>query len=275
MVTGVFPPRARAFIVIAHWVHSAFPLLRFLCLFFASNFANSALARSACQFVRKITYDLDRYADYHWTTGDTGLVSMLLLSNIWLSNHCNRLEEKWMIMAVLLFFFFFFAHFYFPASGQAVVTGVVPSPPRFLPLIFIAHGVQQSHCSSIFHRVLLTHALALSASQFVHKKKSQRIHTSMHSAGLELTKLTYTRLENNLIRHRGDRPGTPQRHDAAATAAAMLRTSMAGPRPNTRRLLYTYTHRQLLHVVLNTTSQRVMNRCVCYVYLRTHAFKRG
>ena len=27
----------------------------------------------------------------------------------------------------------------------------------------------------------------------------------MHSAGLELTKLTYIRLEDNLIRHRGDR----------------------------------------------------------------------
>ena len=104
------------------------------------------------------------------------------------------------------FFFFFFAPFYFPASGQAVVTGVVPSPPRFLPSIFfIAHRVQQSHCWSIFHRVLLTYALALSASQFVHKKKSQRIYTSMHSAGLVLTKVTYTRLEVNLIRHRGDR----------------------------------------------------------------------
>ena len=50
--------------------------------------------------------------------------------------------------------------------------------------------------------LLLTHALALSASLFVHKKKSQRIYTSsMHSAGLELTNLTYTRLEDN----RGDR----------------------------------------------------------------------
>ena len=78
-------------------------------------------------------------------------------------------------------------------------------PPRFLPSIFIAHRFQQSHCSSIwiFHRVLLTHALALSASQLVHKKSSPRIYTSMHSAGLELTKLTYTRLEDNLI------PGTP------------------------------------------------------------------
>ena len=103
------------------------------------------------------------------------------------------------------FFFFFCPHFFFPASGQAVVTGVVPSPPRFLPTIFIAHRVQQFHCSSIFHRVLLTHALALSANQFVRKKKSQRIYTNMHSTGLELTKLTYTRLKDNLIRHRGDR----------------------------------------------------------------------
>ena len=77
--------------------------------------------------------------------------------------------------------------------------------PRFLPSICIAHRVQQSHCSSIFHRVLLTHALALSASQFVHKKKSRRIYTSMHSGGFAFTKLTYTRLEDNLIRHRGDR----------------------------------------------------------------------
>ena len=65
---------------------------------------------------------------------------------------------------------FFFSHFYFPASGQAVVTGVVPSSPRFLSSIFIARRVQQSHCPSIFHRVLLTHALALSASQLCTRK---------------------------------------------------------------------------------------------------------
>ena len=96
-------------------------------------------------------------------------------------------------------------HIYFPASGQAVVSSVVPSLPRFLPSVFIAHRVQQSHCSSIFHRVLLTHALALSASQSGHKEKSPRIYTSMHSGGFGLTKLTYTRLEDNLIHHRGDR----------------------------------------------------------------------
>ena len=87
-----------------------------------------------------------------------------------------------------------------------MVTGVVPSPSPFLPSFLIAHRVQQSHCLSIFHRVLLTHALALSASQFVNKKKSPRIYTSMHSGGFELTKLTYTRFEDNLIHHRGDRP---------------------------------------------------------------------
>ena len=53
--------------------------------------------------------------------------------------------------------------------------------------------------------MLLSHALAFSVSQFVHKKKSPRTYASMHSGGFELTKLTYTRLEDNLMRHRGDR----------------------------------------------------------------------
>ena len=56
-------------------------------------------------------------------------------------------------------------------------------PPRFLPLIFIAHRIQQSHRSSLLHLVLLTHALALSASHFVHKEKSPRIYTSVHLGG--------------------------------------------------------------------------------------------
>ena len=55
---------------------------------------------------------------------------------------------------------------------------------------------------------IITHAVSLSASQFAHKKKSQRIFTSVPSAGLELTKLTHTRLEDNLIPHRDDRSYT-------------------------------------------------------------------
>ena len=83
-------------------------------------------------------------------------------------------------------------------------------PPRFLPSFFTAHRVQQSHCSSIIHRVLL------SASQFVHKKNSLRIYTSMHSGGLELTNVTFYQARgDNLIRHRGDRIGL--------TAACVLR----------------------------------------------------
>ena len=105
----------------------------------------------------------------------------------------------------------FFTHFRLQASGKAVVTGVVPSSPGYVPSIFIAHRIQQSHCSSIFHRVLLAHALALSASQFVRKRKSLRFYSNMHSGGLELARLTYIRVEDNLIRHRDDRyhsPGT-------------------------------------------------------------------
>ena len=107
-----------------------------------------------------------------------------------------------------------------------VTGGVVPPPPRFLPSIFISHRVQQSHCSSRFHRVLLSRALALPASQIVHKKKSPRIYTSVHSGGFELTKLTYTRLEDNLIRHRGDRyrSATP----VGTTASSVARTSQQG-----------------------------------------------
>ena len=100
--------------------------------------------------------------------------------------------------------FFFFSH---TSTFQLLhkpwsQVGVVPPPPRFLPSTFITHRVQKSHCSSIFYRVLLTHALALSASQFVRKKKSQRKYTSMHSAGLEVTKPTYhTRLEDTNLIH--------------------------------------------------------------------------
>ena len=105
-----------------------------------------------------------------------------------------------------------------------MVERVVPSPPRFLPSIFNAHRVEQYNCSSIFHRGLLPHALALSASQFVHKKKSLRIYTTMHSRGLELPKLTYTRLEDNLIRHLGYRYGHRRRRysEKRTDQAAML-----------------------------------------------------
>ena len=104
-----------------------------------------------------------------------------------------------------VFFFFFRTHLLFSfwtSRGHRCR----PFSPPALAFNFIAHRAQQSNCSSIFHRVLLT----CSASQFVSKKKSPRIHTSMHSGGFELTKLTYHTIYQargylNLIRHRGDR----------------------------------------------------------------------
>ena len=85
-----------------------------------------------------------------------------------------------------------------------MVLGVVPSPPRYVSLTRI--GGPAFPLLVDFHRMLLSHAFALSASQFVNKKKSIRIlYTSMHSEGLELTKLTYSRHEDNLLHHWGNR----------------------------------------------------------------------
>ena len=47
-----------------------------------------------------------------------------------------------------------------------------PFSPRFFRSVFIAHKVQQCHCSLRFHHVLwVTHAVALSASEFVLKTR--------------------------------------------------------------------------------------------------------
>ena len=79
--------------------------------------------------------------------------------------------------------------FYFPASGQAVVSGVVPSSPRYTrgSNFYRAEGSAFPLLVD-FRRMLLTRALA---SQFVHEKKYLRIYMSMHSGRLELTQLAY------------------------------------------------------------------------------------
>ena len=81
----------------------------------------------------------------------------------------------------LLVIFFTHASTFQLLPGQAVVTGVVPSPRLFLLSIFIALRGQLSHCSSIAHRM--------------HSLGGIRTHETDHD----------TRLEDNLIRHRGDR----------------------------------------------------------------------
>ena len=86
---------------------------------------------------------------------------------------------------------------------QAVMTDVVLSPTPVIALFLLRICGSAPTDGRFFHRVLLTHALALSTSQIVHKKKPTKCYTRTNSGGFELTKLTYTRLEDNLLRHRG------------------------------------------------------------------------
>ena len=85
-------------------------------------------------------------------------------------------------------------------------------PPRFLPSIFSAHRVQQSHCSSSFSSSVANSRSRVFRKSVWAQENLSRIHTSMHSGGFELTKLAYdTRLEGSLISHWGDRLNVPHR----------------------------------------------------------------
>ena len=68
----------------------------------------------------------------------------------------------------IFFLYFYFTHplffSFWTSRGWSQVSSFLP--PRFLPSIFIAHRVQQSHCSSVFHQVLQTHALHNKNAQF-------------------------------------------------------------------------------------------------------------
>ena len=74
--------------------------------------------------------------------------------------------------------FLFFSLFHFSASGQAVVTGVVPSSPGSCLQFYRAQGSAIPLLVDFSSSVLLTQALALSASQFVLKEKTLRIYTT-------------------------------------------------------------------------------------------------
>ena len=127
----------------------------------------------------------------------------------------NTLKRRNKIKPVfwLVIPFFFFHHFLHTSTFQLLdkpwsqVLSFLPPGACLESSTFIANRVQQSHCSSIFYRVLLTHALALFASQFVHTKKTPRVYTSIYALGGIRSHETdlYTTLEDNLIRHRGDR----------------------------------------------------------------------
>ena len=86
----------------------------------------------------------------------------------------------------------------------------------------------------------------------------------MHSAGLELTKLTYTRLEDNLIRHRGDRLRVSLRCARSIPAHTSHYSRLEKPtRPRiqlaTQERLWTITY---LYVVY-FTSKKYLTQRIC------------
>ena len=109
-----------------------------------------------CVLVKDVVYTLTRIIK-SVVTGQSP-VTLELRNTPGKNTNKPKVVHAWYITADAIhaytrkdfFLFFSFTNIYFPASGQAVVTGVVPSSPRFLPSIFIAQKVQQSHCSSIF-----------------------------------------------------------------------------------------------------------------------------
>ena len=114
-----------------------------------------------------------------------------------------RIFSSWLLV-LEIFIIYIYSHFFFPALDKPW-SQVPPFLPPVLSFDFYCAKGSAIPLLVDFRRVLQAHALAISASQFVRKQKSQRVFTSMHSVLLELTKLTYTRLEDKLRSHRGDR----------------------------------------------------------------------
>ena len=108
------------------------------------------------------------------------------------------------VVQLILFFFSLLLSSFWTKLWSQVSS---PSPPPVRAFIYIfAHRVQHSHRSSIFYR-MVANSRSRAFREFIcaHKKNSLRIHTSMHSGGLEVTQLTNSRHEDNLFHHRGDR----------------------------------------------------------------------
>ena len=113
---------------------------------------------------------------------------------------CPKSEPPTVFLFIFLFFSTHLLSSFWTSRGHRCRPFFPPgSCLQFLSRI----GFSNATARRFFIRVSLTHALVLSASQFVRKKKSPRTYTSVRSGGFELTKLTYTRLEDNRILHRG------------------------------------------------------------------------
>ena len=117
------------------------------------------------------------------------------------------LEKSWCTSIISLSFFFFLLLltlllFQLLDKPWSQVSSLLP-PGSCLTIFITRIGFSNPTARRFFIECCWLTLSRFPQVKFVHKKKSQRIHTSMHSAGLDLTKLTYTRLEDNLTRRRG------------------------------------------------------------------------
>ena len=121
------------------------------------------------------------------------------------------------------FFFFHTSTFQLPDKPRSQLSTLSP-PPVLAFIFYIAHRVQQSHCSSNFHRVLLTHALALSASQ---KCAQEKVPTDLYKYALGKTRTH----ETDLYQARGQ-PDTPTGRPAILWPRVVLlcRRDVVAPR---------------------------------------------
>ena len=150
--------------------------------------------------------------------------------NLTLTNHFCLF--CFVLFCFVLFFCFFRTLLLFSFWTTAVVTGVVPSPPRFLPSNFIAHRVP-----AILLLVDCSSSVAANSRSRAFRKsicaQEKKVPTNLYERGFELTKLTYTRLEDNLIRHRGDHnpdPTKPNPDPYHNTLGSKPRGAVAWPR---------------------------------------------
>ena len=120
------------------------------------------------------------------------------------SSHYLPPSLAWSVFLSFFSALFLLSSFFWTSRGHRCR----PFSLRFLPSVFIAHtlGSAIPLLDDFSYRVLPTHALlALSASQVVHKKTSNEFIRVCTRGDSKLTKLAYIRLEDILIRHRGDR----------------------------------------------------------------------
>ena len=118
-------------------------------------------------------------------------------------------DAIFVVLLFLRFFFFFLFSFRLTFTFQLLdkLWSQVSSllPPGMCLQFLSRIGLSIPTARRLSSNVANSRTFALSASQFVHKKKSLRIYSSITMGGLELTQLTYSRHEHNVLHHRRDR----------------------------------------------------------------------